>query len=246
MAQPSSASAAVVRGGLECFVVLDLGSGLVQIAVQPGEGVVVVLEGGEIRNLWHFDPNPSDKRRRRRWVRKRRAAPLGRPRAESVPAPRVYVPRGDGGPALAILASTPSSGVRRGGMEFPTLVFSVSQLLGDGQGASRVHQLQPSGALGGGRVELVRIGAGALVRASLEVILEGECSRCLSPLAIPIAVAFDEVYEQRFDVTNGTHLESDDLDPEAFTISRNHLIDITEGVRQYCEAAAPMAAALQR
>ena len=125
-------------------------------------------------------------------------------------------------------------------MEFPTLVFSVSQLLGDGQGASRVHQLQPSGALGGGMIELVRIGAGALVRASLEVILEGECSRCLSPLAIPIAVAFDEVYEQRFDVTNGAHLESDDLDPEAFTISRNHLIDITEGVRQYCEAAAPM------
>ena len=125
-------------------------------------------------------------------------------------------------------------------MELPTLAFSVSQLLGDGLGASRVHQLQPSGALRGGRVELVRIGAGALVRAALEVTLEAECSRCLSPLAIPIPIAFDEVYEQRFEVTSGARLESDDLDPEAFTISRSHLIDITEGVRQYCDAAAPM------
>ena len=125
-------------------------------------------------------------------------------------------------------------------MELPPLAFNASQLLADGPGASRVHELSPSGALAGGRVELVRIGAGALVRASLEITLDGECSRCLAPIAIPTAIAFDEVYEQRYDVASGARLEDGDSDPEAFAISRSHLIDITEGVRQYCEAAAPM------
>ncbi|MDE2668989.1 MAG: DUF177 domain-containing protein [Chloroflexota bacterium] len=125
-------------------------------------------------------------------------------------------------------------------MELPTLAFNASQLLADGPGASRVHELPPAGAVTGGRVELVRIGAGALVRASLDITLDAECSRCLSPVAIPTAISFDEVYEQRYDVASGARLEDDDSDPEAFSISRSHLIDITEGVRQYCEAAAPM------
>lgn len=125
-------------------------------------------------------------------------------------------------------------------MELPPLIFNIAQLLGDGPGASRTHRLQASGALRGGTVELVRIGDGALVRASLEVTLDGECSRCLAPLTVSTPVAFDEVYEQRYDVGSGARLGGEEVDPEAFTISRSHLIDITEGVRQYCEAAAPM------
>ena len=125
-------------------------------------------------------------------------------------------------------------------MELPPLIFNVSQLLAEGVGASRVHQLTESGALRGGTVELVRIGGGALVRASLEVTLDGECSRCLSPIVVVTPIAFDEVYEQRYEVSGGSLLADGDLDPEAFTISQSHLIDITEGVRQYCEATAPM------
>ncbi|MXZ87668.1 MAG: DUF177 domain-containing protein [Dehalococcoidia bacterium] len=140
----------------------------------------------------------------------------------------------------AILTTAAGTGLQEGRVELPPLTFNVSQLLADGSGASRVHELTPSGSLAGGRVELVRIGAGALVRASLEITLEAECSRCLSPLALPTAIAFDEVYEQRYDVGSGARLDDGDMDPEAFTISQSHLIDITEGVRQYCEAAAPM------
>lgn len=125
-------------------------------------------------------------------------------------------------------------------MELPPLAFNVSQLLASGTGMSRVHEAPASGALLGGRVEFVRIGAGALVRASLKVNLEVECARCLAPLAIPTAIAFDEVYEQRYDVNSGARLDPDESDPDGFTISQAHVIDITEGVRQYCEAAAPM------
>ncbi len=126
-------------------------------------------------------------------------------------------------------------------MELPPLLFNVSQLLAGGSGASRVRQLTPAGSLTAGQVELVRIGAGVLVRASIEVVFEAECSRCLAPLTLPVAIAFDEVYEQRYDVSNGAPLDhAGESDPEAFAISSSHLIDITEGVRQYGEAAAPM------
>ncbi len=125
-------------------------------------------------------------------------------------------------------------------MELPTLVFNVSKLLADGAGATRVHVLEPEGAVRGGRVELVRIGSGALVRASLEVELDADCSRCLAPITVVTPIAFDEVYEQRYDVSSGAQIEAGEADPESFTISRNHLIDITEGVRQYGGASAPM------
>lgn len=125
-------------------------------------------------------------------------------------------------------------------MEIPAIAFNAAQLLRDAPGASRRHELAATGALRGGRVELVRIGAGALVRASLEVALELECARCLAPVVAVAPVAFDEIYEQRHDVVSGARLDADDADPDAFAITRNHVIDITEAVRQYCEAAAPM------
>lgn len=125
-------------------------------------------------------------------------------------------------------------------MEIPVLAFNAAQLLRDAPGASRGYELAAAGPVRGGRVELVRIGAGALVRASLELALEMECARCLAPLTAVAPVAFDEIYEQRYDVGSGARLPDDGADPEAFAISRNHVIDITEAVRQYGEAAAPM------
>ena len=126
-------------------------------------------------------------------------------------------------------------------MELPSLAFNVAHLLASGSGAARVCRLTPAGALTAGRVELVRIGAGVLVRASLEVALDAECARCLAPLVIPVPIAFDEIYEQRYEVNGGALLNPDgERDPEAFAISSSHVIDITEGVRQYGEAAAPM------
>tara|TARA_Y100000588_G_scaffold384555_1_gene476131 strand:+ start:1183 stop:1764 length:582 start_codon:yes stop_codon:yes gene_type:complete len=130
--------------------------------------------------------------------------------------------------------------LKEGLLELPGLTFNVAQLLSGDTSASKVHQLKAEGSLLGGEVELVRIGSGALVRASLEIAIEAECARCLTPLALPTPIEFDEVYEQRFDVGSGVELGNSDIDPEAFTISRSHLIDITEGVRQYCEASAPM------
>ncbi len=128
-------------------------------------------------------------------------------------------------------------------MEIPPLAFNASQLLLAASGASRVHELAAVGSIRGGTVELVRIGDGVLVRASLEAALATECARCLAPLTVPTPVVFDEVYEQRYDVGSGAPLGAGagaERDPDSFTVSRNHVIDITEGVRQYCEAAAPM------
>ena len=125
-------------------------------------------------------------------------------------------------------------------MEIAPVAFNASQLLLAAVGESRRHTLAPSGSLRGGSVELIRLDSGVLVRASLTVAVDVDCSRCLAPLTTVAPIEFDEVYEQRYDPGTGVALDEDERDPEAFGIGRDHVIDITEGVRQYCEAAAPM------
>lgn len=119
------------------------------------------------------------------------------------------------------------------------MLFNVSGLLRSEVGATRKFILEPEEPVHAGRVELVRVPNGVLVRCHADVILEAQCSRCLVPFCYPAAIDFEEIYQQQIDLVSGHRIERDDED-ETFLIALDNTIDIREGVRQYSEMAAEM------
>jgi len=119
------------------------------------------------------------------------------------------------------------------------MLFNVSQLLREPIGSTRHYRLDPEPPVHRGTVELLRTPDGVLVRCEANVVLEGECSRCLAQFGYRADISFEEVFVQQVDVLTGQKLKLE-AEPEAFLIDENHMVDITEAVRQYSEMAAAM------
>jgi uncharacterized protein len=119
------------------------------------------------------------------------------------------------------------------------MLFNVSQLLREHVGSTRDYEIDAEPPLHRGTAKLIRTPDGVLVEVEADVLLEGNCSRCLVAFGYPAHITFDETYIQRYDVTTGIRLDPPE-DEEAFWINQNHTIDITEAVRQYSEMAAEM------
>jgi uncharacterized protein len=126
------------------------------------------------------------------------------------------------------------------------MLFNVSGLIQEGIGATREHHVQ--GTLTSpehgserlsGDVGLLRTKDGVLVRAHLKLVEPETCSRCLKPLEETLSIDFEEEFKATTDVRSGQAL-SEPADPDAFTIDENHMLDLTEAVRQYREASAEM------
>lgn len=117
--------------------------------------------------------------------------------------------------------------------------FNVAQLLREPVGSTRTPVLEPEAPVHRGRVELVRVPLGVLVRFEGDVLIEATCSRCLAPFAYPEHVAFEEIFQQQTDPVTGVRLPPPE-DPEDFRISLVNTIDTREAVRQYTEMAAEM------
>ncbi|MCC7364151.1 MAG: DUF177 domain-containing protein [Dehalococcoidia bacterium] len=119
------------------------------------------------------------------------------------------------------------------------MLFNVSQLLREPVGSSRHPVLEPEAPVHRGTVEMIRVPSGVLVRCDADVLIDTTCSRCLAPIATPEHIRFEEIFAQQLDPVTGQRLAEPD-DPEAFRIDLNHMIDITEAVRQYTEMATEM------
>jgi uncharacterized protein len=126
------------------------------------------------------------------------------------------------------------------------MLFNVSGLVQEGIGATRRHEVEGTVQLEGrepepvtGTVELLATGTGVLVRAKLCVVESVACSRCLKPLHETLPVEFEEEFQLTVDVRTGHPVQSEG-DDEAFRIDENHLLDLTEAIRQYREASAVM------
>lgn len=119
------------------------------------------------------------------------------------------------------------------------MFFNVSGLLREEVGATRKFTLEPEDPVRWGRVELVRVPNGVLVRCHASVTLEADCGRCLVPFCYPAEIGFEEIYQQQVDLIAGHRVELEDPD-EGFVITLDNTIDIREGVRQYSEMAAEM------
>ncbi len=130
------------------------------------------------------------------------------------------------------------------------MLYNVSQLLRDHVGATRHYQLQedisdldetlkPLSDLVG-KVDLIRTNDGILVRADLRTSVELTCSRCLIPFATPVHFQIDEEFLPTIDVMTGARLPQTDDADEATQIDSNHILDLSEIVRQDLTLALPL------
>jgi uncharacterized protein len=126
--------------------------------------------------------------------------------------------------------------------------FHVAQLLKDGVGATRSYEVHEadvvvtddgSRSLVEGTVGLLRTKSGILAKATLRLHYPEVCSRCLTPIEVPLELHIEEEYQPIVDVLTGAASPRPE-DPSAFLIDEHHVLDLTEAIRQYRLLAAPM------
>jgi len=123
------------------------------------------------------------------------------------------------------------------------MLFNVSALMREGIGATREYDIDDalesedgSSDPVRGHVKMLRTRAGVLVTAFLSMSEQEVCSRCLGPATLPIDIFFEEEFKAIMDVDTGRPaLERPQFGD--FIIDSNHMLDMTEAVRQYRETA---------
>ena len=96
-----------------------------------------------------------------------------------------------------------------------------------------------NGSLVQGKVRLMRTDRGILVKGVLDTEVVLTCSRCLSPFNCPLTLNIEEEYFPTTDVVSGASLPLPE-EPGCFTIDEQHVLDLTEAIRQYALLAIPM------
>jgi uncharacterized protein len=122
-----------------------------------------------------------------------------------------------------------------------SLQFNVSQLLKGGVGETRTYEFDSPGPLDldgseardiTGHVKFTLTNFGILAAAEAHATLELTCARCLEPFDTSADIAFDEEYQPTIDIGTGLP-SSTPRNAEAFAITPNHLVDLTEAIRQH-------------
>lgn len=127
--------------------------------------------------------------------------------------------------------------------------MNVSQLLREPIGSTRDYQIDEAIDITGegkssriqGKCNMVRTQRSILVRCVLNSEIELSCSRCLATYRQPVKIKFNEEFFPTLDVESGALLPPPE-DPALFTIDEQHILDLTEAVRQYFLLAVPMKA----
>ncbi len=92
-----------------------------------------------------------------------------------------------------------------------------------------------------GHVQLMRTRSGILVTASLRTRVEMVCSRCLEPAFCDLEIAVEEEFFPTVEVYTGAAIHWQDFtDDEALLIDAQHILDMTEVVRQDLIVSLPM------
>jgi len=90
-----------------------------------------------------------------------------------------------------------------------------------------------------GQVRLMRTNRSILVKGTFNTVVELTCSRCLGQFECPLKMSIEEEYFPTADVNTGAAIAVPD-ELGSFTIDENHILDLTEAVRQYALLAVPM------
>jgi uncharacterized protein len=83
-----------------------------------------------------------------------------------------------------------------------------------------------------GQVKLTKAGGDILVTGSLNTILQLACSRCLTPIEVPVTIEIEETFNPTVDIISGAKIiHANEVDP-ATLINKLHILDLDEVVRQ--------------
>jgi len=107
--------------------------------------------------------------------------------------------------------------------------YGVSEAIDIASGKSMVQ----------GEIELIRTDRSILAKGTLHTEIEVTCSRCLSLFSCPLTLNIEEEYFPITDVVSGASLPLPE-EHGCFTIDEQHVIDLTEAMRQYALLAIPM------
>ncbi len=128
--------------------------------------------------------------------------------------------------------------------------FNVSQLLKEPVGSKRVYAVEESdpispseaGSIQGaiGVVTFMRTDIGILVNADLDSHAFCSCSRCLGTFSQPLHIHLEEEFLPTSDINAGASMGTSQLDDEDFVIGKDHILNLTEAMRQYAIVALPM------
>lgn len=124
---------------------------------------------------------------------------------------------------------------------------NVSQLLKSAIGSVRDYtvsgevDVKGDGAVSSvnGEVRLTRTNRGILVKGALHTEAEATCSRCLALFRCALVLNIEDEYFPTVDVVSGASLAVPD-EPGCFIIDGQHVIDLTEAIRQYTLLVIPM------
>ncbi len=129
------------------------------------------------------------------------------------------------------------------------LSWNVAGLLTDVIGATRVldvTDVRPSteefdlAEPIAGRIRLTRTNRGILVAADLTVTLAVECSRCLRPTTLPLALTIKEEVLPALDLASGVPLDTE-AEPDALRLTDHHELDLETTVLEAIVMAEPIA-----
>jgi uncharacterized protein len=126
--------------------------------------------------------------------------------------------------------------------------INVSQLLKAPIGTIRNYRVSSTvdidggngqGSPVGGGVSLIRTDRGILVKGVLNIEAKITCSRCLSVFNSKLGFKIEEEYFPTVDTDTGASLAVPG-EPGCFVINEQHVLDLTEALRQYALLAIPM------
>ena len=128
------------------------------------------------------------------------------------------------------------------------MYFNVSQLLKEPSGARRTYEVDEMLSLSDtnrvshvhGEVDLLRTDKGIWGSAQLESSMPSTCSRCLVQYEQPLRITIEDEYFPVVDVVTGSNLDRPDEDTGDSYIGKNHVLDMSEAVRQYSALSIPM------
>ncbi len=133
---------------------------------------------------------------------------------------------------VAQLLKEPLGSLRRYNLDTPLLVLAEES---GGEARLEAHDLH-------GNVKVTRMSRDLLVQGDVDASVGLECSRCLEQFRLPVDAMLEELFQPTLDVETGrpVHLDDSEKNDTVFQIDQNHLMDLSEPVRQALLVALPL------